>query len=112
MIAAAITFVVLAVIAMVAQQERIERMQARYDRLLVTHARTCDRLADMRQKHLVAFRRGIKAEADAAELRAHVASLEADLIAAGVEASTHANHLEALLEATQEPALRLVRGRS
>lgn len=52
----------------------------------------------------------------AAETRAHaetkalVASLEADLIEAGAEASTHANHLEALLDATSEKPLTLVKG--
>lgn len=52
----------------------------------------------------------------AAETQAHaatkalVASLEADLIEAGHEASTHANHLEALLDATSEKPLTLVRG--
>ena len=52
----------------------------------------------------------------AAETRAHaetkalVASLEADLIEAGVEASTHANHLEALLEVIEDKPLTLVKG--
>jgi len=81
-----------------------------------------DRTRQQRDHHII---RADRAEADLAsekvwshilfvvfeaEVAEHVKT-EAALVEAGREAATHADHLEALLEATSEtPSLRLVRG--
>lgn len=96
MIATAVTFLVLAATALVAQQKRIEKLDGQVDHLA----------SALDQAQAQALEADIAYIAEATE---HEGTRQA-LWEAGREAATHADHLEALLEATREtPSLRLVR---
>lgn len=104
MIATAVILLTLAGVALVAQQHRIERMESRYERLSITHSRTCHLLAKERKHHLACAVRAVKAE------RALERS-DAALVEAGREAATHAGHLTAVMDAVAEgKPLSLVKG--
>lgn len=103
MTATAYAIACVAVVVFIAMNKRIEDLKAQQrntDDALLTeyaaHEKTREQLTDEKQAH--------------AETRAMVASLEADLIEAGVEASNHANNLAAVLDAAEGKPPTLVRG--
>lgn len=81
-----------------------DRLRTQRDIHIIRGDRAQQRLADERAAHLRTFRRAIRAEAKVAEL-------EADLVEAGQEAATHADHLTAVMDAVAEgKPLTLVKG--
>ena len=104
MIAAAMTFVILSIFALVMQQKRIERLEGERDDLIVDLSRRESSRAFWRKTAERSLRQQLA-------LQRRLRQTEAALVEAGAEAATHASHLEALIDATREPeGLRLVKG--
>lgn len=101
----ALFFIVLgALLGYLTAHRRIEKLTRERDDQIILAAR--------HQDNALASAEDLAAETQAhAETKALVASLEADLVEAGVEASTHANHLTALMDAVaEEKPLTLMKG--